>query len=175
MSTRKEFLRNCLIGTTGIVLLPQLLQAKEDPKPAPLDAELVKDFVAKAHKDTETETVKELLKKYPTLLNASWDWGGGDFETALGAASHTGNSAVVNHLVENGAQLNFLTLCVLGKTELVKNLLTAMPGLLNMVGPHGFTPLHHANKGGENALEVKKLLESLGAKETRIKLVFPKP
>jgi ankyrin repeat protein len=175
MSTRKEFLRTCLVGTTGIVLLPQLLQARQDPKPVPLDAVLVKDFVAKAHKDTETETVKEMLKKFPTLLNASWDWGGGDFETAIGAASHTGNIDVVNHLVEKGAQLNFLTLCVLGKTELVKNLLTAMPGLINMIGPHGFTPLHHANKGGENALEVKKLLESLGAKETRVQLAFPKP
>lgn len=175
MSTRKEFLRNCLISSAGIVLLPQVLHAKQDPKPAPLDAELVKDFVGKAHRDTETENVKALLKKYPTLLNASWDWGGGDFETAIGAASHTGNIAVVNHLVENGAQLNFLTLCVLGKTDLVKTMLTAMPGLINMVGPHGFTPLHHANKGGDNALEVKKLLESLGAKETRIPLAFPKP
>lgn len=175
MSTRKEFLRNCLVGTTGILLLPQLLQAKEDPKPAPLDATLVKDFVGKAHRDTETETVKEMLKKYPTLLNASWDWGGGDFETAIGAASHTGNIDVVNHLVEKGAQVNLLTLCVLGKTEQVKNILTAMPGLINMIGPHGFTPLHHANKGGENALEVKKLLESLGAKETRVQLAFPKP
>lgn len=174
MASRKDFLRNCLIGTSGILLFPQLLQAQQEPKPSQLDPAIVKDFVGKAHRDTEVETVKELLKKYPTLLNSCWDWGGGDFETALGAASHTGNLDVVNHLVENGAQLNFLTLCVLGKTDLVKTMLTAFPGLINMKGPHGFTPLHHANKGGENAKEVKALLESLGAKETKVPLVYPK-
>lgn len=42
--------------------------------------------------------------------------------------------------------MNFLTLCLLGKTDMVKTMLTAFPELLHMKGPHGFTPLHHAIK-----------------------------
>lgn len=34
----------------------------------------------------------------------------------------------------------------------------------------GFTLLHHAEKGGEEALEVKEYLLALGAKETKIPL-----
>jgi hypothetical protein len=44
------------------------------------------------------------------------------------------------------------------------------PRILNAKGPHGFTLLHHANKGGEEALEVKDYLMFLGAKETKIPL-----
>ena len=39
-----------------------------------------------AHGDLQRS--KELLELQPGLLNAAWDWGGGDFETALGGASH---------------------------------------------------------------------------------------
>jgi len=31
--------------------------------------------------------IKKLLEREPLLLNASIDWGGGDWETALGGAS----------------------------------------------------------------------------------------
>jgi hypothetical protein len=39
---------------------------------------------------------------------------------------------------------------------------------LNSKGPHGFTMLHHALKGGEGALKVAEYLKSLGATETKI-------
>ncbi len=39
--------------------------------------------------------VKELLARRPALARVSWDWGYGDWETALGAASHVGASAGV--------------------------------------------------------------------------------
>ncbi len=171
MTSRKTFIRSVLAGAAGLALVPahaHALQQKEER--ARIDEKLVKDFVGKAHRDMDG--VIALHKEHPTLLNAAWDWGGGDFETALGAASHVGYTELVNYLVENGAQMNFLTLCMLGKTDMVKAMLTAYPKLLNMRGPHGFTPLHHANKGGEAALEVKNFLEEQGAVETKI-LLFP--
>ena len=169
MTTRKDFLRIASMVPAGLLIFPQQLSAQE-VKPAVLSATLVKDFVGKAHRDMDA--VLKMHKEIPTLLNAAWDWGGGDFETALGAASHVGYIELVNYLIEQGAQMNFLTLCLLGKTEMVNVMLTDYPFLLNMKGPHGFTPLHHANQGGENALAVKELLEKGGAKETKVKLVF---
>ena len=47
----------------------------------------VQDFVIYAHSDLEM--TKKLLAKEPTVLNAAMDWGAGDWETALGGASHT--------------------------------------------------------------------------------------
>lgn len=55
-----------------------------ETKPA-LEATLVQEFVGNAHGNFAR--VKEMLEQEPALVNATWDWGGGDFETALGAAS----------------------------------------------------------------------------------------
>lgn len=44
------------------------------------------------------------------------------------------------------------------------------PNTLNAKGPHGYTLLHHAEKGGDEALEVKEYLLSMGQKETKIAL-----
>jgi hypothetical protein len=62
------------------------------PKPPPLDKELVKDFVTKGHFDLAG--TKALLEKEPGLLNSSWDWGDGDFETALEGAGHIGTKTL---------------------------------------------------------------------------------
>jgi hypothetical protein len=43
---------------------------------------LVQDFVIYAH--SELPMAKKLLEKEPGLINATMDWGGGDWETALG-------------------------------------------------------------------------------------------
>ena len=55
-----------------------------DEKPLPIEPELVAEFVLKAHGDLGV--VKQLLEQEPAIVDASWDWGGGDWETALGAA-----------------------------------------------------------------------------------------
>ncbi|NJN42691.1 MAG: hypothetical protein HC811_11115 [Flammeovirgaceae bacterium] len=110
MITRKKFIQSAFMGTAGLSITPGLLLA-QDTKPQ-LPGELVKEFVGKSH--SNKDRVIELHKEFPTLLNAAWDWGGGDFETGLGAASHVGLIDLVNYLVDNGAQMNFLTLCLWG-------------------------------------------------------------
>ena len=68
-----------------------------DTKPA-LESSLVEEFVRVAHSDLER--TRELLEQEPGLVNSSWDWGGGDFETALGSASHMGRPDIANYLLK---------------------------------------------------------------------------
>jgi len=129
-----------------------------ETKPA-LESKLVQEFVGNAHGDLAR--VKELLAQEPMLINATWDWGGGDFETALGAASHMGRKDIANFLLEHGARLDVFAAAMLGKLEVVKAALDAFPDAINTPGPHGIPLIMHAEKGGEDAVEVLNYLKSL--------------
>ncbi len=165
---RKHFIQT--FALTGAALVGQPLLTKANPLPAdpPLDKELVATFVGAGHRDMDK--VKALLEETPNLLNAAHDWKYGDFETCLGAASHVGYKELAHYLLENGAQANIFTACLFGKIEVVKPMLAAFPSVLHAKGPHGYTLLHHAVQGGDEALAVKEHLESMGAKEMRVKL-----
>jgi hypothetical protein len=129
-----------------------------ETKPA-LTPDLVEEFVRVAHSDLDR--TKELLTTEPALVNATWDWGGGDFETALGAAAHMGRKDIAEYLLEKGARLDIFAAAMLGKLEVVKAALTAYPGALNAPGPHGIPLLAHAQAGGGEAKAVLEFLESL--------------
>lgn len=164
---RNQFIKGLgIIGATT-VSIPLLgnTQHFSDPQ---LDKELVATFVGAGH--GKMDKVKELLAENPTLLNAAHDWKYGDFETCLGAASHVGHKELAQFLLDKGAQANIFTACLFGNIEIVKPMLTAFPNTLHAKGPHGYTLLHHAERGGDEALEVKEYLKSLGAKETRVAL-----
>ena len=105
-----------------------------------------------------------MLENEPSLLHATWDWGEGDFETALGACSHTGNKKVANYLLEKGAIINIFTAAMLGDLQLVKAIIDRYPGQLHAKGPHNLSLMHHAKKGQEDALAVVEYLESKGVK-----------
>jgi len=129
-----------------------------EKKPA-LDSSLVQEFVAKAHGDIDR--VKELLKQEPALINATWDWGGGDFETALGAASHMGRKDIANFLLEHNARLDLFAAAMLGKLEIIKAALIVYPEAINIPGPHGISLIKHAEAGGEDAKAVVEFLEGI--------------
>ena len=129
-----------------------------DTKPA-LAASHVQEFVGNAHGDLNR--VKELLAQEPALVNATWDWGGGDFETALGAASHMGRRDIAEFLLDHGARLDIFAAAMLGKLEVVKAALSAYPNAINTPGPHGIPLITHAKAGGNEAKEVLEFLESL--------------
>ncbi|MBP9096906.1 MAG: ankyrin repeat domain-containing protein [Ignavibacteria bacterium] len=133
---------------------------KKDKGPA-LDKDLVKDFVGKAHKDLDA--VKSMLAQEPGLLNASWDWGGGDFETAIEAAGHVGDRDIALFLLSNGARMNIFCATMLGHLDIVKQILTVYPELKSSKGPHGLQLIHHAKKGGDEARPVLEYLEAIGA------------
>ena len=166
---RKNFVRQAVLGTGLMAGIPLLITGQEMlPKKSiddPLPPEKVKDFVGAGHKDLEK--VKSLLVEFPTLLYATWDWKGGDFETALEGAGHVGNKEIANFLIEKGARANLFVLTMLGKTNIVKPFLETYPQYLNARGPHGYTFLHHAQRGGEDAKELLEYLQGKGLKETR--------
>lgn len=130
-----------------------------DTKPA-LDLKLVQEFVGVAH--TDLERTKEMLAQEPGLVNATWDWGGGDFETALGAAAHMGNAPIANFLLENGARLDLYAAAMLGRLEIVKAVLETYPEAINIPGAHGIPLITHAEMGGDPAKPVLEYLKSLG-------------
>ncbi len=165
---RKTFIQQ--MGVTGLVAtgLPAFANVFPSSTDPQLDKELVASFVGAGHRDMDK--VKNLLAETPNLLNAAHDWKFGDFETCLGAASHVGYKELVLFLLEKGAQANIFTACLFGKIEIVKPMLEAFPSTLHAKGPHGYTLLHHAIQGGDEALAVKEYLESLGAKEARVML-----
>lgn len=129
-----------------------------ETKPA-LDAALVQEFVGNSHGNLER--VKELLAGEPALINACWDWGGGDFETGLGAAAHMGRRDIAVYLLEQGARLDLFAAAMLGKLEVVIAALASFPTAVHTPGPHGIPLIAHARAGGEEAKEVLDYLESL--------------
>jgi hypothetical protein len=129
-------------------------------KPPPIDPELVAEFVLKAHGDLGV--VKQLLEREPTIVNAAWDWGGGDWESALGAAAHVGRRDIAEYLLEHGARMDLFAAAMLGETEIVRAMLEAQPTLRDARGPHGIPLLAHAEAGGERAGKVLDLLQAVG-------------
>jgi len=156
---RKQFLSLGLMGSAGLMFGNNA--TAQNQKPPAIDKALVQEFVGKSHGDLNR--VKELLAQEPGLLNASWDWGGGDFETGLEAAGHVGNREIAQFLLDNGGRMNIFCAAMLGKIDIVKSLLTAFPNLKSSKGPHGLQLLHHARKGGDGAREVLDYLTSIGA------------
>jgi hypothetical protein len=64
--------------------------------------------------------VKELVSARPALARASWDWGYGDWEAAIDAASHVGNRPIAEYLIANGARPTIYTAAMMGQLAIVK-------------------------------------------------------
>jgi hypothetical protein len=148
-------------GSSSVVLpiLSQTNNAQTPARPPALDAALVKEFVIAGHGNLER--TKELLEKEKGLLNATWDWGGGDFETALGGASHMGRRDIALFLLDQGSRMDLFAAAMLGQTEIVKTALAAFPKAQSSLGPHRIPLIEHARKGGAEAAGTLRLLESL--------------
>jgi len=165
---RREFVTR---SAAGIVLIASPLGAfaqtaaaptPQQPvpkRPDPLAPSMVQDFVRKAHADLPG--TKALLAEQPSLLNATWDWGGGDFEMGIGGAGHMGNREIAEFLIGEGGRFDIFVAAMLGKLEIVRALLTTWPALLASKGPHGIPLMRHAIAGGEPAQPVVEYLKSL--------------
>jgi uncharacterized protein YaiE (UPF0345 family) len=129
------------------------------------DPDLVKEMVGVSHGNLPR--VKELVSARPALARASWDWGYGDWEAAIDAASHVGNRPIAEYLIANGARPTIYTAAMMGQLSVVKGWIEAIPGVQRNRGPHGITLLAHARNGGAAAADVLKYLESLGDADPR--------
>jgi len=124
-----------------------------------LNRVLVQDFVILAHSELDQTT--KLLDKEPALVNAAIDWGAGDWETALGGASHMGRTDIVTFLLQRGARIDIFCAAMMGQLEAVRSFLTLQPALIDAKGPHGFTLHFHAQVGGEASANVLDYLQSI--------------
>jgi hypothetical protein len=129
------------------------------------DPAVVQEMVGVCHRDVAR--VRELVERQPALANASIDWGFGDWEDALGAASHVGRREIAELLLAHGARPSIFSAAMLGQLDVVKALVAARPGVQRTHGPHGITLMAHARAGGADAEPVVKYLETLGDADRR--------
>ena len=136
-------------------------------KPPVLPPDKVQATVGQAHRSLEK--VRELVEATPLLANACWDWGGGDFETPLEAAAHTGGREVAEYLLGKGARPSLYAAGMLGQLDAVKAFFAGNPQAHLVPGPHGFTLLHCVKKGGEPAKPVLDWLLAQGVPDITLR------
>ena len=124
------------------------------------DPALVKEVVGVSHRDLKR--VQELVERQPALARASIDWGFGDWESCIDAASHTGNRAIADFLLANGARPTIFSAAMMGQLDVVKAFIAARPGVQRNLGPHGLTLMWHAKQGGPDAAAVVQYLTAVG-------------
>ena len=167
--TRRTFLGVATLAGAGALAARAAETSGSAAEPAPIPVpdtfptqapELAREMVGVSHGNLAR--VRELLKLHPTLSNANWDWGFGDWESALGAASHVGNREIAELLIANGARPTIFSATMLGQLAVVKAFVEAMPGIQSTLGPHSITLLAHARNGGEKAKAVLDYLTTVG-------------
>ena len=152
----------------------KIIPPSKIPKPPAFSSEKVQAVVGEAHRSLEE--VKKLVREDPLLVNASWDWGGGDFETPLQAAAHTGRREIAEFLLSQHARPDLFAAAMLGQLDFIRVALAANPALLGVHGPHGFTLLHCAKQGGPGGKPVYDYLLAQGVPEVfqrRMPFKFP--
>ena len=137
-----------------------------------INRQFVQDFVIYAH--SELPMVEKLLAKEPALLNATMDWGAGDWETGLGGASHMGRRDIAAFLLERGARIDIICAAMMGQLDAVKTFLALEPKLIDAKGPHGFTLHFHAQVGGKESEHVLAYLQSVKKVELKPNPFLPK-
>jgi hypothetical protein len=176
--TRKQFLIGSTAAAAGLLCgrgvsqgqpasSPALLATPESADNVPdfpehhpqFDRTRVKRFVIAGH--VNLPAVKTMLAEEPNLINGAIDWGNGDFETALGGASHMGRRDIAECLLEHNARMDIFAATMLGQLEIVKAAVAAFPNIVHVPGPHGIPLIVHAEKGGPAAKAVLEFLKSL--------------
>jgi ankyrin repeat protein len=125
---------------------------------ATLSQDLVREFVLAGHGDLEK--VRAMLAEQPELLEAKFEQ---NDESALEAASHVGNRAIAQYLLEQGAELNIYTASMLGMKQEVIRMLRADPEAGKRPGVHGLSALFHAAIGGNT--EIADMLYAVSPNE----------
>ena len=128
-----------------------------------IEDEVVAEVVGVSH--FNLDRLKVLVNARPELARATWDWGFGDWESAIGAGSHVGRKDIVDYLLLKGARPDIFTYAMLGSYQIVKSMIELTPGVQQTMGPHGISLLQHVKNGisgnNNNAEDSKKLLDYL--------------
>jgi hypothetical protein len=158
--------RRSFLGFSSVLLAPAIARADVIRADFPAhEPELVQEVVLVAH--AQTARLKELVGKRPALAKVSFDWGFGDWETPIDAASHIGNREAAEFLIANGARATIFSAAMLGQLDAVKAFITASPGIQRTPGPHSITLLRHAMAGGPKAQAVVEYLKTVEGADER--------
>jgi hypothetical protein len=175
--SRRSLLAGVGLGTSAALGLPGPARAQAPaasvpalPRPQqplfPSTApDLARTIVGLSH--FNLAEVRRLVEAQPSLARAGWDWGFGDWETPLGAASHIGRREIAELLIAHGAEPTIFSAAMLGQLDVVKALVAARPGAQRARGPHAITLAAHARVGGKDAEPVLAYLTSLGDADVR--------
>ena len=98
--------------------------------------ETIDQYVGNAHGNLAI--VKELLQKYPSIINANASW----TETAVQAAAQTGQVEIVKYLVDHGADYDICTAAMLGNLDCLEDFLKEDPNQVHARGAHGIPFLY---------------------------------
>lgn len=192
LQTRRTAIKSSLFGLI-VVSIPNVLYAKANVETAKnydpdndifhrypsIDDEIVAEVVGASH--FNFDRVKELVNNRPELARATWDWAFGDWETALGAASHVGRRDIAKFLMDNGARPDIFTFAMFGQYEVIKAMIDSTPGIETTDGPHGISLLRHARAGlrsnygitlteeeKDNSNKLISYLEKLGTADKKV-------
>ncbi len=167
--SRRSFVQ---LPALGLVTLATPVVAGHAAEPSPVgdwfprqDPALAKEVVGASHGNLAK--VRELVERQPALARSAVDWGFGDWESALGAAAHTGRREIAELLLANGAQPTLFSAAMLGHLDVVRAFVESRSGTQGILGPHGITLLAHARTGGADAAAVVKYLEGVGGADVR--------
>lgn len=153
-------------AAAACTLIPRPAAARaerSDPDRFPTtDPDLASEFVGACH--ARLDRVRELLAVDAGLAKASWDWGFGDWETAIGAASHTGRTDIIEVLLAHGARPTIFTLATLDQADAIRAIIEAMPHARQLEGPHSISLYAHARAG--KAQRVLEYLDGAGITAT---------
>lgn len=169
---RRRFVTSLPLGGLVGAVLPGAAFVRVQPPAATVgewfprqDPALAQEVVGASHSDIKR--VRELVERQPALARAAIDWGFGDWESALGAASHTGRREIAEFLLANGARPTLFSAAMLGQLAVVRAFVESSPGIQGTPGPHGIPLLNHARAGGPGATAVVTYLESVGGADVR--------
>jgi hypothetical protein len=158
--------RRSFLSASTLLLVPAAARADTVRSDFPAHPpELVQEMVVVSHGNVAR--VKTLVGRQPALAKVSFDWGFGDWETCIDAASHVGNREIAEFLVANGARPTIFTAAMLGQLDVVKAAIAAAPGIQRTKGPHSITLMRHAVAGGPRAQEVADYLKSIDGADER--------
>lgn len=110
----------------------------------------IREFVIAAHRDLEE--VKTIYGDNPELIDEAIEWSPGQTESALQAAAHTGQRAIAEFLLENGATPNMVAYAMLANEDKFNAMLAENPDNINEIGAHNFSLMFHAAFGGNLAI-----------------------
>jgi len=141
------------VSVSNVLFAKNILPVKEEEKPnvgdnpryPAIDEAIVAEVVGVSH--FNLDRLKVLVNARPELARACWDWSYGDWETAIGAASHVGRKDIVEFLLSKGARPDIFTFAMLGSLGIVKSMIEFSPGVQRIAGPHGISLLQHVKNG----------------------------